>query len=354
MAGRRRRPGQPPGGLTQPQPFSNHNGGHISFGPDGPALVRLGDGGSSGDPGDRAQDTTTLLGKILRIDPAAQADAPYGIPGDNPFAAAAVAARSRSSASATRGASASTGPPARCGWPTWVSAGGRRSPRSPVDQILGANLGWNRLEGSRPYEGEPPAGAIGPAYEYGHDEGISITGGVVYRGEAIPGLRGAYLFGDLATARVWALPTDGTSVGERVDLGIGVEAGTLVSFAEDAAGEVYVVSIGCGSVCPPRPRPERRGLALGRPTRSGRDTRRRGRRGSGGPARAAVPGQPSSHSVASPWHASSTRSGRRRPVLAPAASTRPWAAATASSSRRKATIRASTLGVVAVDSSGGT
>jgi hypothetical protein len=116
-----------------------------------------------------------------------------------------------------------------------------------VDQILGANLGWNRLEGSRPYEGEPPAGAIGPAYEYGHDEGISITGGVVYRGEAIPGLRGAYLFGDLATARVWALPTDGTSVGERVDLGIGVEAGTLVSFAEDAAGEVYVVSIG-GSV----------------------------------------------------------------------------------------------------------
>jgi glucose/arabinose dehydrogenase len=230
--------------LTQPQPFSNHNGGHITFGPDGLLWYGLGDGGSSGDPGNRAQDTTTLLGKILRIDPAAQATGPYGVPGDNPFAAgggrgeiAVYGLRNPWRFSFDRDTGA-----------LWIADVGERSIEEvtplPAGGILGANLGWNRLEGSRSFAGEPPAGAVGPVHEYGRDEGISVTGGVGYRGDAIPGLAGAYLFGDLATAQVWALPTDGTTVGERVPLGVGVEPGTLVSFAEDEDGEVYVVSIG--------------------------------------------------------------------------------------------------------------
>lgn len=230
--------------LTQEQPFSNHNGGHITFGPDGLLWYGLGDGGSAGDPGDRAQDPKTLLGKILRIDPAAHGEAPYAIPADNPFAAGGG-----------RGEVAVTG--VRNPWrfsfdratgALWVGDVGQNEIEEitalPAGGILGANLGWNQLEGTRTFDGEAPAGAVGPTYEYTHDEGISVTGGVVYRGAAIPGLAGAYLFGDLATARIWALPVEGTAVGERVDLGVAVEPGTLVSFAEDATGEVYVLSIG--------------------------------------------------------------------------------------------------------------
>lgn len=230
--------------LAQPQPFANHNGGHILFGPDGLLWYGLGDGGASGDPEGRAQDPDTLLGKILRIDPAARGEEPYGVPGDNPFAAGGG-----------RGEIALTG--LRNPWrfsfdrdtgALWIGDVGQNEVEEvtalPAGQILGANLGWDRLEGTDPFEGEAPPDAVAPVYEYRHDEGISITGGVVYRGSAIPALEGAYLFGDLATAAIWALPTDGTSVGERVDLGVGVDPGTLVSFAEDAAGEVYVVSIG--------------------------------------------------------------------------------------------------------------
>ena len=230
--------------LTQPQPFSNHNGGHIVFGPDGLLWYGLGDGGSRGDPDDRAQDTTTLLGKILRIDPRPRGGEPYAVPADNPFAAGGG-----------RGEIAVYG--LRNPWrfsfdretdDLWIADVGERAVEEvtalPAGSVLGANLGWNGLEGSRPFEGEAPPGAVGPTYEYGRGEGISVTGGVVYRGGAVPGLRGAYLFGDLATAEVWALPTDGTTVGPRVGLGVGVEPGTLVSFGEDADGEVYVVSIG--------------------------------------------------------------------------------------------------------------
>lgn len=233
--------------LAQPQPFANHNGGHILFGPDGLLWFGLGDGGAAGDPEDRAQDPDELLGKILRLDPAAQGGDPYGVPGDNPFAAGG--GRSEIAVTGVRNPwrfsfDRSTGA-------LWVGDVGQNEVEEvtalPAGEVLGANLGWNRLEGTAAFEGEAPPGSLAPVYEYRHDEGVSITGGVVYRGEAIPSLRGAYLFGDLATAEIWALPTDGTSVGERVDLGVAVDPGTLVSFAEDAAGEVYVISIG-GSV----------------------------------------------------------------------------------------------------------
>ncbi|MDP9020817.1 MAG: sugar dehydrogenase, partial [Actinomycetota bacterium] len=100
------------------------------------------------------------------------------------------------------------------------------------------------LEGTRRFEGQPPPDAVPPVYEYEYGrDGISVTGGFVYRGERIPGLRGAYVFGDLGTARLWALAPDGSGGLGRHDLGVGVEEMTLASFAEDAAGELYVLSL---------------------------------------------------------------------------------------------------------------
>ncbi|MBW3609846.1 MAG: PQQ-dependent sugar dehydrogenase, partial [Actinobacteria bacterium] len=115
--------------------------------------------------------------------------------------------------------------------------------RLAAASAAGANMGWPALEGSRPFEGEPPPDAVPPVYEYNHDEGFSVTGGFVYRGERIPGLRGAYVFGDLGTARLWALAADGNGGLGRHDLGVGVEEATLASFGEDSQGELYVLSL---------------------------------------------------------------------------------------------------------------
>ncbi|MDP9452325.1 MAG: PQQ-dependent sugar dehydrogenase [Actinomycetota bacterium] len=226
------------------QPFSNHNGGHVAFGPDGLLYYGLGDGGGSGDPEGNAQDTSTLLGAVLRIDPRAQGEAPYAIPADNPFAGGGgrgeiylYGVRNPWRFSFDR----ATGD-------LWLADVGQNAieevNRLTPEAAAGANLGWPALEGSRPYGGDPPPGAVPPIYEYTHDEGFSVTGGYVYRGEAIPALGGAYVFADLGTARLWALAVDPGGAGaERVDLGVGVDEGTLVSFFEDAGGELYVISI---------------------------------------------------------------------------------------------------------------
>lgn len=230
------------------QPFPNHNGGHIAFGPDGMLYYALGDGGGAGDPEGNAQDPTTLLGSILRIDPRPQGEAPYAIPADNPFVAGGgrgeifvLGLRNPWRFSFDRG----TGD-------LWIADVGQGDVEE-VDRLApgsaaGANLGWPALEGTRPYSGTPPPGVVPPVYEYTHAEGVSVTGGLVYRGGRIPGLVGAYVFGDLVTARLWALGVDAEGeVTGRVDLGVGVPEGTLVSFAEDGDGELYVISIG-GSV----------------------------------------------------------------------------------------------------------
>lgn len=225
------------------QPFDNHNGGHLAFGPDGLLYYGLGDGGGIGDPEGNAQNTATLLGSILRIDPRAQGGAPYGIPADNPFVSGG--GRAEIFAYGLRN-------PWRFSFDTatgdlWIADVGQ----GDVEEVnrlapgsAGANLGWPALEGTRPYTGTVPAGTVAPVYEYTRAEGFSVTGGFVYRGERIPGLVGAYVFGDLVTARLWALGIDEQGeVTGRADLGLGVPEGTLVSFAEDLDGELYVVSI---------------------------------------------------------------------------------------------------------------
>lgn len=234
--------------LEVDQPFANHNGGHVVFGPDAMLYIGLGDGGGSGDPDQRSQNTGDLLGKILRIDPRPQGDAPYGIPPDNPFVDDPRHPDARGEIWLYGLRNPWRFSFDRATGDLWIGDVGQNAIEE-VDRLKsgasrGANLGWDRLEGTRPFEGSPPTGAVAPVHEYGRSIGQAVTGGIVYRGGKIAGLAGRYIFGDLNTARLWVLDPGAVPAGERHELGVGVEEGTLVSFGEDAAGELYVVSIG--------------------------------------------------------------------------------------------------------------
>jgi glucose/arabinose dehydrogenase len=229
--------------LYQQQPFANHNGGTIMFGPDNLLYVAFGDGGSGGDPNGNGQNKNTLLGKILRISPTAAYGYQYSIPLDNPFVGQ----------SNTR-------------WDIWMY--GLRNPWKfsfdkangdmwigDVGQGLyeeidyaaagnqaGANWGWNQREGAHPYNGgaQPPGGRD-PIIERPHSAGdCAITGGYVYRGSAIPALNGAYIYGDFCTGKIYAAAQSGGALTQNVELPINVPQ--LSSFGQDASGEVYAVS----------------------------------------------------------------------------------------------------------------
>jgi glucose/arabinose dehydrogenase len=233
--------------LAVEQPFDNHNGGDIEIGPDGYLYVALGDGGSAGDPEGNGQDTQALLGKILRIDPAATTGDDYGIPADNPFADGAA------------GAPEVWVYGVRNPWrmdfddatgDLWVADVGQNA-FEEIDLLpaadgagRGANLGWNEMEGAHPFEGgSNPDGGVLPVFEYDRsDGGCSVTGGVVYRGSAVPALVGAFLFTDYCDGRLRAIrAAGGQTVDERTF--DDVSGASLVSFGTDAAGEVYVLSL---------------------------------------------------------------------------------------------------------------
>ena len=222
------------------QPYSNHNGGAIRFGPDGMLYLGYGDGGSGGDPRGHGQNLATLLGSLIRIDVRdASADAPYAIPPDNPFAGV-EGARAEIWAYGLRNPwrmafDAETGA-------LWAGDVGQREIEE-IDRIEpGGNYGWNRLEGTRCYEpsqGCDRTGTVLPVAEYTHNLGCSVTGGVVYHGGAIPELAGHYLFSDFCSGRLWALPLDGGEVVE-----VAVSQRPVSSFGTDADGEVYVLTFG--------------------------------------------------------------------------------------------------------------
>ena len=224
-------------------PYPNHNGGLLLFGPDGYLYVGLGDGGSGGDPLGNGQNRETLLGSILRIDVDAPADGQgYGIPEDNPFVDEAGAA------------------------PEIWSYGLRNPWRFSFDRETGdlfigdvgqgeieeadlqpageggLNFGWNLKEGTACYASEPcdEPELVDPFFEYDHAEGgCSITGGYVYRGEAVPALAGVYLTGDYCSGQLWGVGKDADGAwraSEPIDTGYQIS-----SFAEDAAGEVYLL-----------------------------------------------------------------------------------------------------------------
>ena len=230
------------------QPFSNHNGGQLAFGPDGFLYIGMGDGGGQGDPNGNGQNTNQLLGKILRVDPTTPSrDTAYGIPAGNPFA--------------TGGGSPEiwlygVRNPWRFSFDTatedlWVADVGQNDveeidwlPSANDGAGRGVNLGWNIKEGDTTFHGGEASGSlVDPVFEYTHEgQNCSVTGGYVYRGQDVPALRGAYIFGDYCTADIRALVLQDGAVADERELGVSVAANSLSSFGQDLAGEVYVLS----------------------------------------------------------------------------------------------------------------
>ena len=227
--------------LTVEQPFANHNGGLLLFGPDGKLYIGLGDGGSSGDPLGNGQKLGTLLGKILRID--VDAGDPYAIPPDNPFVGRA----------GVRGEIWAYG--LRNPWRFAFDAKSNRFYMADVGQsaweevdvvpadVGGQNFGWNIMEGTHCYGASScdQSGLTLPVQEYGHNDGCSITGGYVYRGTLAPDVVGQYFYSDYCTGFLRSFTFDGTTASAPTTWSVG-DIGNVQSFGEDAAGELYVLS----------------------------------------------------------------------------------------------------------------
>ena len=235
--------------LEIPQPYKNHNGGQLAFGPDGMLYISLGDGGLGGDPQGNGQDLSTLLGSILRIDvsglgPDAAPDNRYRVPPDNPFVGS-PGARGEIWAHGFRN-------PWRFSFDRrngdlWTGDVGQSS-YEEVDLVLrGGNYGWNTLEGGHcfsPRTGCDPSGTLLPVVEYATDGGCSVIGGYVYRGTEIPSLAGTYLYGDFCSGEVHGFRFEN---GEAVGHSLLVDSGFMItSFGEDEQGEIYALSQGGG------------------------------------------------------------------------------------------------------------
>ncbi len=190
------------------QPWGNHNGGTVLFGPDGMLYLSIGDGGAANDPHGAGQRLDTLLGKVIRLDVSeSDANRPYVIPKDNPFISTA-GARPEIWATGLRNVWRMSFDPAT--GELWAGDVGQNA-WEEVDIIeRGGNYGWNEREGAHPFKPSdaPPDRFIEPVFEYGRDEGGSITGGHVYRGKDHPSMDGLYIFGDYMSGNIWALSRD--------------------------------------------------------------------------------------------------------------------------------------------------
>jgi glucose/arabinose dehydrogenase len=252
-----------------PQPFSNHNGGHLAFGPDGFLYIGLGDGGAGDDPDDRAQNPQELLGKMLRIDvnvPDGQATG-YQVPADNPFAGGRpIAARPEIWAFGLRNPwRYAFDDPARGGTGALLIADVGQNAFEEVDYEPpnrgGRNYGWRNREGAHDnVTSRPPAylPLVDPIHEYGRASGQSITGGYVYRGRGLgPAYTGRYFFADYVQGRVWSIALTLDVQGEArasdlmehtAELGGQNQLGNISSFGVDADGELYLVSLSRGVI----------------------------------------------------------------------------------------------------------
>ncbi len=236
--------------LKVDQPFSNHNGGHIAFGPDGMLYIGFGDGGSGGDPRGNGQNKDVLLGKMLRIDPSPPND-PYKIPPTNPFANGG--GRPEIFAYGLRNPwkwsfDKETGD-------LWCGDVGQSSFEEIDRIVLGGNYGWNIREGKHCYNATscPTEGFIEPVAEYGRNEGISTSGGYVYRGKKLRSLAGKFIYGDFGSGNIWAV--DALSSQPMLLTGSSLRIST---FGQDADGEVYVADYVGGHImqlAPPNPTP---------------------------------------------------------------------------------------------------
>lgn len=220
------------------QPYSNHNGGQVAFGPDGMLYIGMGDGGAGGDPQGNAQNLRSLLGKILRIDVSVK---PYRIPSDNPF----LLAPSRGEVFAYGLRNPWRFAFDRANGQLWSGDVGQNT-YEEIDIIeKGKNYGWDCREGNHPYQPvsehsklcDAASNLIDPVWEYGRSEGISITGGYVYRGQALPDLVGWYVYADYGSGNIWALRMENGKAVNRLL----THAGILIStFGVDENDELYI------------------------------------------------------------------------------------------------------------------
>jgi uncharacterized repeat protein (TIGR03806 family) len=238
------------------QPYENHDGGNIAFGPDGNLYIGFGDGGNGGDPQGHGQDTTDLLGAFLRVN--VDGAMPYTIPADNPFASSGVTCGPDPAVSAGNcreiyawgvrnpwrwSFDSSTGE-------LWVGDVGQNR-YEEVDRVQrGGNYGWNCREGTHAYTDTQPdascataTGLIEPVVDYDHSVGNSITGGYVYRGSALPALAGQYLFADFGSGRIWRLVSSGGGYTKEELLDTSY---AISSFGQGNDGELYVVDYAGG------------------------------------------------------------------------------------------------------------
>jgi glucose/arabinose dehydrogenase len=231
--------------LTAAQPYPNHNGGQILFGPDGMLYIGLGDGGSEGDPDGRGQSLTDLLGSILRVD--VRTATGYTVPGDNPFVGR-TDARPELWSVGLRNPWRFTFDPAT--GDLYVADVGQNA-WEEVDVVTaaqgagrGANFGWRAMEGQHCYAGQAcdPSAFTLPVLEYSHGDGCSITGGFVYRGAAIPALQGHYFYADYCRGWVRSFRLQDGQAVESQQWPTLAPGGPVPSFGQDAAGELYIMS----------------------------------------------------------------------------------------------------------------
>ncbi|MHB1314517.1 MAG: PQQ-dependent sugar dehydrogenase [Christensenellales bacterium] len=228
--------------LSFPQPYENHNGGQLDFGPDGYLYIATGDGGSGGDPQNNGQNPDSLLGKILRID----VDHPgngklYGIPADNPYSGNGQGYQEEIYALGLRN-------PWRFSFDErgslWVADVGQSS-REEIDLVeKGRNYGWNVMEGTLDFKSNPGVNKgelMPPVWEYNRDQGACVTGGYVYGSGLIPDLKGKYIYGDFVSGRIWALWIDDSKQvhnQELLDTNLHIS-----SFGIDANGDLRIVDL---------------------------------------------------------------------------------------------------------------
>lgn len=230
------------------QPYSNHNGGKVLFGPDGYLYVSTGDGGSGGDPQNNGQNRSSWLGKILRVDVNSTEKGNYGIPADNPFKSNKNGYREEIFAYGLRNP-----------WRVSFDANGRlwvgdvgQDKIEEVDIVTkGGNYGWRIKEANADYNAKgntvDASELIPPIWHYSHANGdVSITGGIVYRGAANPALRGKYIYADYASGRIWALTTKDGKTATNQELMSG--AGAISAFGEDQKNELYMCDLGSGKI----------------------------------------------------------------------------------------------------------
>jgi glucose/arabinose dehydrogenase len=238
----------PPGSermiLTLTQPASNHNGGHLAFGPDGYLYIGTGDGGGGGDTFRNGQNGQTLLGAMLRLD--VDSSLPFAIPADNPYVGI-EGVRDEIWAFGLRN-------PWRYAFDRltgdlFIADVGQNDYEEinvqPASSLGGENYGWPVMEGRQCFPSGTTCQMVVltfPIHEYDHSQGCSITGGYVYRGLELPSAAGVYVFGDFCTGRIWGLfSNDGSS---RTLAELGRSDIRITSFGEDESGELYVVGVG--------------------------------------------------------------------------------------------------------------